>query len=179
MLFARNGRRGKVLVNNDMKAPPASFYNLEAVKNDGSIFNFRELRDKHVLIVNTASYCGYTAQYRELQQLHERYAGRLQILAFPSDEFKQEKDDDETIADFCRKVYGVDFIVMKKALTRRSPGQNEVYRWLAHAAENGWNNHAPEWNFGKYLIGREGKLILYSGPAVSPLDQRITAQLET
>lgn len=168
-LFGSN----RTVLHNTRNAPPAQpFHLLEATLSNGEPFPFSSLENKKVLLVNTASDCGYTAQYAALQQLQEQFP-ELLVLAFPANDFKeQEKGSDAAIAQFCRQQYGIRFPLMQKSSVVKGPQQNSVYRWLSDAAQNGWNNHAPEWNFGKYLVNKKGQLMHYFGPAVSPLSKR-------
>lgn len=172
--FSTLMQKRAIQLYNETAIPPVNFYSLKAVKNDGTVFSFDSLRGKTVLIVNTASDCGYTPQYAELQQLHEQYGDKLTILAFPSNDFKnQEKGSDAEIAQFCRKSYGVTFPIMKKVSVLKGEHQDPVYRWLTDAKQNGWNEKVPSWNFAKYIINREGKLTHYVDPAVSPMDKDV------
>jgi glutathione peroxidase len=150
---------------------PNSFYLLEAASTIGDTFHFEGLKGKKVLIVNTASNCGYTHQYEELQQLYETHKDKLEIIAFPSNDYKQqEKGGNEEIASFCKKNYGVSFPLMEKTVTVRSGQQHPVYQWLTDPAKNGWNEKTPKWNFSKYLINEKGQLTHYFDPGVSPKD---------
>jgi glutathione peroxidase len=154
--------------------PSAPFYNLSAVLNNGSELPFDRLKGKKVLIVNTASNCGYTNQYTELQELYEKQKEKLLVLAFPSNDFKeQEKGTDEEIAQFCQLNFGVTFPLAKKSVVIKSEGQNKVFEWLTHKELNGWNEQPPSWNFSKYLINEQGILTHYFDPAVSPCDAEI------
>jgi glutathione peroxidase len=154
--------------------PPASFYNLSALLNSGTVLPFENLKGKKVLIVNTASNCGYTRQYAELQQLYESHKERLTVIAFPSNDFKeQEKGSDEEIARFCRVHYGVSFPLVKKSVVLKGGSQNGVFKWLTSKALNGWNDRQPSWNFSKYLINEKGHLTHYFDPAVSPLSTEV------
>ncbi|MFV0605343.1 MAG: glutathione peroxidase [Niabella sp.] len=150
--------------------PLVSFYDLSAITNDGSIFNFEQLKNKKVLIVNTASNCGYTPQYRQLQKTYQLYKERLVVIAFPANNFGgQEPAEDTVIATFCTKNFGISFPLMKKCSVRKNEYQHPVYQWLTNKKHNGWNNKAPEWNFSKYLIDENGILTHYFSPGVSPL----------
>jgi glutathione peroxidase len=177
-LFSALMQKKALRLSNETAIPPVNFYSLKAVKNDGTLFSFDSLRGKTVLLVNTASDCGYTPQYAELQQLHKQYGDKLTILAFPSNDFKnQEKRSDAAIAQFCRKSYGVTFPIMKKISVLKGEHQDPVYRWLTDPKQNGWNGKAPSWNFGKYIISREGRLIHYLDPALNP--QKIIGLVNT
>ena len=164
------------ILKNETVQPPVSFYSLQAVMNDGSTFNLSALKGKKVLLVNTASDCGYTDQYEDLEKLYRQYKGQLEILAFPANDFKeQEKADDATIAAFCKKNYGVSFPIMAKTVVIKSGEQNAVFNWLSNPAGNGWNSKAPSWNFSKYLVDEQGRLTHYFDPGVSPLSKEVIA----
>ncbi len=168
------------ILKNEKAAPPISFYSLKAVDGYGNLFDFAGLKGKKVLIVNTASDCGYTRQYEELQQLHEGHQGSLVVLAFPANNFgQQENGSNEAIASFCKTNYHITFPVMSKSNVVVSAGQTLVYNWLTNEQSNGWNSKAPSWNFSKYLIDEEGKLIGYFGPSVSPLSDDLVRAIET
>lgn len=142
--------------------------------NDGSELSFENLKGKKVLIVNTASNCGYTHQYAELQELYENQKKNLLVLAFPSNDFKeQEKGSDEEIARFCQVNFGVRFPLAKKSVVIKGQGQNKVFEWLTHKELNGWNEQPPSWNFSKYLVNEKGILTHYFDPAVSPSDPEV------
>ncbi|TGE27909.1 glutathione peroxidase [Hymenobacter metallicola] len=174
MRLSKSGSRGKVLENKSAQAAPVSFYDLAGQLNTGQSLPFADLRGKQVLLVNTASNCGYTNQYEELQQLSEQFADNLVILGFPANDFReQEQADDHTIQQFCQVNFGVSFPLMKKSVVVKQAAQNPVYQWLTQARQNGWNEQAPDWNFSKYLISADGNLTHYFGPAVSPLSEKI------
>jgi glutathione peroxidase len=173
-LFGKTGIRKNA---NNVKAA-TSFYDLTSVTVNGEKIMFDNFRGKKVLIVNTASDCGYTQQYYELQELYKRHKGKLVVLAFPSNDFKeQEKGTDEDIEQFCKINFGVTFPLMKKSTVVKGENQNAVFEWLSNERKNGWNNKAPEWNFTKYLINEEGILTTYSSPAVSPLSEEVMENL--
>lgn len=161
-------------LSNKNVQPPVSFYSLKATLNNGNELDFSTLRGKNVLLVNTASDCGYTDQYEDLQKLYEKFNKGLVIIAFPSNDFKeQEKGTDKEIAEFCKLNYGVSFPLMKKSVVIKSNQQNEVFRWLTDSSENGWNSKQPSWNFCKYLINEKGMLTHYFGASVSPLSNDV------
>lgn len=139
----------------------------------------QSLQGKKILLVNTASNCGYTGQYSELQQLSEQYADKLAVIGFPANDFKeQEKDGDDAIAQFCQVNFGVQFPLARKSSVVKGLQQNAVFAWLSNKQQNGWNDQAPSWNFSKYLIDESGTLTHYFGPAVSPLSKEVTNALE-
>ena len=156
--------------NSEGIRPAVSFYTLNAVSNSGDEISFNGFKGKKVLLVNTASDCGYTPQYEELQTLHEQFRDSLIIIGFPANDFgQQEKGDDAQIAQFCKKNFGVSFPLAKKSTVIRSSRQNPVYEWLTSRKENGWNDQEPTWNFSKYLVNEEGTLTYYFDPSVSPM----------
>ncbi len=174
-----SGGKGTIL-NNEMDAvPKESFFQLKATLNNGEIMDFNQLKNKKVLLVNTASNCGFTGQYGELQQLHRQLKKKIVIIGFPANDFKeQEKSNDKAIAQFCELNYGVTFSLSQKSSVVIGKNQNPIYHWLTDSEKNGWNDHQPDWNFSKYLIDENGKLTHYFGPAVSPLGPEIKAALK-
>jgi glutathione peroxidase len=161
------------------KEPAISFYSLNGIANNGSSTSFENFKGKKVLLVNTASNCGYTNQYEELQQLQNQFQNKLVIIGFPANDFKeQEKGTDEEIAQFCKVNFGVTFPLMKKSIVIKSAQQNPVFKWLTDAAQNGWNNQPPSWNFSKYLVSESGELTNYFDPSVSPVSKEIMQAIE-
>lgn len=168
MLFAPKKKFRRMLYNDKQQQPEQSFYELRTTTVDGNNFDFQLLKGKKVLIVNTASGCGFTPQLAELQSCYNEYRSYLQIIAFPSNDFKdQEKLTNSEITSYCETNYGISFPIMSKTKVTKGHGQNIVYQWLCSAPLNGWNDQAPDWNFSKYLIDEDGALIAYGGPAVS------------
>ncbi len=128
---------------------------------------------KVLLVVNTASYCGFTPQYKGLEELHARYKDRgLVVLGFPSNDFAQEKGSNKDIADFCANTFGVKFPMFAKSSVRGGEA-NPLFRQLA--AETG---RAPLWNFHKYLVGRDGKVIANYTSMTGPTDRSLVAAIE-
>jgi glutathione peroxidase len=159
---------------------PVSIYGLSVQLNDGEELSFENLRNKKIMIVNTASNCGYTNQYEELQKLYELSKEDLTIVGFPANDFKeQEKGNDEEIAQFCKINFGVSFPLAKKSSVVKSAGQNKIFEWLTHKEYNGWNEKQPSWNFSKYLIDEEGNLTHYFDPAVSPLSEEVVKAIHS
>lgn len=174
------GTNSKVHMAPGSVKPPVSFYSMLVPMNNGKQLSLETLRNKKILLVNTASDCGYTAQYEELQQLQEMFKERLVIIGFPANDFKeQEKGTDEEIAEFCKINYGVTFPLAQKSSVIKGPQQNEVFRWLSDPGLNGWNKYAPVWNFSKYLVSAKGDLLGYFEPSVSPTGTEIITAVET
>lgn len=135
--------------------------------------NLCQFAGKVLLVVNTASACGYTPQYEGLQKLHERFAARgLVIAGFPSDDFRQEPKSNKGIADQCFDTFGVRFPMFAKTGV---VGQTANPLFAALARETG---EAPKWNFHKYLIDRQGRAVASFPSAVDPLDRRLTSRIE-
>ena len=156
-----------------------SFYELKATLSSGEEFSFAQLKNKKVLIVNTASDCGFTPQYDGLEKLYEREKDRLVVLAFPANDFKhQENREDRAIAAFCKKNYGISFPLMQKSTVVVHSTQNPVFEWLTDEERNGWNNHAPTWNFCKYLVDEKGNLTDFFESNESPLGKKILTAIE-
>ena len=157
----------------------SSFYNLKIVLNDSTQLRADSLKGKKILLVNTASECGYTHQYEGLEKLYQQYKGKLVIIAFPANDFGgQEPGSDSVIAQFCKRNYGVSFPIALKCSVKKGEAQHEVFKWLSDSTLNGWNSEAPSWNFGKYLVDENGKLLHFFPSNVDPLDEKITNELK-
>ena len=128
---------------------------------------------KVLLVVNTASYCGFTPQYKGLEQLHSRYQGRgLVVLGFPSNDFAQEKGSNKEIADFCENTFGVRFPMFAQSSVRGAQA-NPLYRQLAQAS-----GRQPLWNFHKYLVARDGKVVASYSSLTAPDDRGLVRDIE-
>lgn len=128
-----------------------------------------------ILVVNTASYCGFTRQYDGLERLYERYKAQgLVILGFPSNDFgQQEPDSNQKIADFCRNTYGIKFPMFAKTNVRGGSA-NSLFKQLAQLT-----GETPGWNFHKYLISRDGRQVLSFGSQIAPESKTLTEAIET
>jgi len=166
-------------MNTENIKAPEDFYSLSAELNTGKPLSFDKLRGKKVLLVNTASDCGFTPQYAELQKLYGMMKDELEIIGFPSNDFgEQEKGSDAEIAQFCQVNYGVSFPLTKKMVVAKKEGQHPVFEWLSQEGKNGWNDKAPSWNFTKFLINEEGQLTHHFAASVSPLAEEVMAALK-
>lgn len=162
-----------------VKEPPVSFYSQKATLINGDTLDMATLKGKKVLLVNTASECGYTNQYDDLQKLSQEHKDKLIVLGFPANDFKeQEKGTNEDIATFCKLNFGVTFPLMQKSVVIRSAQQNPVFQWLTQPEKNGWNNKYPTWNFSKYLVNEKGILTHYFDPSVSPLSDAVIKAIQ-
>jgi glutathione peroxidase len=171
----------KIFGNKNIQSKPAnfksmsskSFYDLKLNSIEGREIDFSIYKNKKVLIVNTASECGFTPQYNELEELHQTYGNKIIVIGFPSNNFGgQEQKSNEEIAAFCIKNFGVTFQLFEKSDVI-GEHQNVLYHWLTHKEENGWNDESPKWNFCKYLINENGELINYFSSAVNPMSSDI------
>lgn len=177
-LTKATGKNSKVLHNTN-EHPMTSIYDLNVQLNNGKELNLGQYKGKKILLVNTASNCGYTNQYEDLQELYKKFSGSLEIIGFPANDFhEQEKGNDEEIAQFCKINFGVTFPLVKKSVVVPSPQQHPVYQWLTKKDENGWNEQAPTWNFSKYLLDENGNLTDYFDPPVSPLSNEVVNAIE-
>jgi glutathione peroxidase len=173
MWWTKSSEKNTTKLSNQ-KQPLVSFYSLKGTLNNNREINFNSLKGKKVLLVNTASDCGYTSQYNDLQKLYEQYQDKLVVIGFPSNDFKeQEKGSDEEIAQFCKQNFGITFPLMKKSRVIKSGQQNTIFKWLTDSRENGWNNEPPSWNFTKYLVNEQGVLTNYFGPSIAPTSESV------
>lgn len=180
MFFSKTtGKNGKIMDNTNRTIPQASLYDLTVKLNNGTQLPLSSLKGKKILFVNTASNCGYTGQYEDLQKLYTDYQDKLVIIGFPANDFKeQEKGSDEEIAQFCKVNFGVTFPLAAKSTVVKGSEQNPVFNWLSDPAKNGWNDQQPTWNFSKYLVDENGTLIKYFDPGISPSNPDVKQAIE-
>ena len=161
----------------DMSTQTKSIFDYKIKDINGTELTVGDFKNKKILIVNVASNCGYTRQYKDLQELHEKYKDKVQVLAFPCNDFgRQEPGTASEIIEFCEINYGVTFPVMQKIKIKNVP-THPIYNWLGDSKLNGWNDKKPKWNFHKYLIDENGKLIDTFNSGTNPLSSKITKQL--
>jgi glutathione peroxidase len=166
-----------VTAQNNNPVAGADFYKLSFRTISGEKLDFSTLKGKKVLIVNTASKCGYTPQFKDLEELHNKYGNNLIILGFPSNDFmNQDPGSNDEILAFCQENYGVTFTMMEKSSVK-GQDRNQVYKWLTDKSLNGWNETQPAWNFNKYLIDEKGNLVSHFGSKVKPLSEEIISKL--
>jgi glutathione peroxidase len=169
-----------MLTNINNVKPNTSVYDIPFELNSGKTETLSSYKNKKILIVNTASDCGYTNQYEGLEKLFEQYSDAVELIAFPSNNFKhQERGSDEEIAQFCKVNYGVTFPLAKKSVVVKAGDQNKIFEWLSNKNENGWLEQQPTWNFCKYLINEEGTLTHFFEAAVEPLGEEMMAALRS
>lgn len=156
-----------------------SFYDFKVKDIDGKEFNLSSLKGKKVLVVNTASKCGLTPQYKQLQELYQLYGGnKFTIIGFPANNFmKQEPGTDSEIAEFCEKNYGVTFPMMSK-ISVKGDDMHPLYQWLTQKSKNGVLDSEVKWNFQKYLIDEKGNLVEMVEPKTKPDDEKIVSWIK-
>ena len=148
-----------------------SIYQYQATDINGKAFDFSKLKGKKVMVVNTASECGFTEQYEQLQAIYKKYKGDgFVVVAFPTNDFgEQEPGTNKEIATFCKKNYGVTFPLMSK-VTVKGDKIHPVYDFLTHKSKNGLKDNSIHWNFQKYLINESGHVDQVVGPQIVPDD---------
>lgn len=156
-----------------------NFYDFNVKTLEGENFAFSQLKGKKVMIVNTASKCGLTPQYEQLENIYQKYKGKnFIIIAFPSNDFmKQEPGDSKQIRAFCTKNYGVTFPVMEK-ISVKGKSISPLYSWLTQKSKNGVQDSKVKWNFQKYLIGKDGKIEKVISPRTKPNTNEVIEWIE-
>tara|TARA_B100000902_G_C27249003_1_gene884205 strand:- start:984 stop:1571 length:588 start_codon:yes stop_codon:yes gene_type:complete len=156
-----------------------SIYDYSAINIDGDTVSMSDYKDKKILFVNVASKCGYTYQYKDLQNLHEKYGDKVAVLGFPSNDFLyQEPGGNKKIKNFCSVNYGVTFPMFSKVKVKKKESQHPIYTWLSNNVLNSKVDNAPSWNFCKYLLDEKGQIIGYFNSKVNPMDEQITKHLK-
>ena len=150
-----------------------SFYSLSIQSIDDKEIKMSDFKDKYVLVVNVASFCGYTSQYTDLQILSEKYSDKLIVLGVPCNQFGgQEPGNAEEIQSFCQNKYNIGFPITEK-VDVKGKNQHPLFAWLTNSKTNGIENYNVSWNFNKFLVSPNGKLISYYKSGVKPLDEQI------
>ena len=151
------------------------FHDFQIESINGEIINFKEYENKVILLVNTASYCGFTKQYKGLQELTNKFSSEdLSIIAIPSNDFgRQEPGNNKEIKDFCEGTYGITFPIMSK---QKVIGKNKhaFYKWIE---SNHGNKKLPRWNFHKYVINRDGELLYSISSRIAPSSSKFLAMI--
>lgn len=155
-----------------------SIYDYSFTDIEGNERSLSEFKGKKMLLINTASECGYTGQYEGLQKLHELYGKDVVLIGFPCDQFGgQEPGSDKDIKSFCMKNYGVDFLMASK-IEVKGDGQHDIYTWLTSKELNGKDNCSIAWNFEKFVIDENGNWVAHFKSPVKPMDEAITELLK-
>ena len=159
-------------------AAPTSVHNFKVKTIDGKTLDLKKYKGKKILIVNTASRCGFTPQYAELQKLSEQYKGKLVVIGFPANNFKeQDPGSNGEIKQFCKKNYGVTFPMAEKVSVTGNDA-HELFKYLtAEAKKLGTPDPVVKWNFTKFLIDEKGKLVKVFPSKVNPMSEEITVHL--
>ncbi|XWW45567.1 glutathione peroxidase [Fibrella sp. USSR17] len=151
-------------------APAKSLYDFTMNSLDGKSVNLSQYKGKKVIILNTASECGYTPQYADWEAFFKQHKDKVVVLGFPANNFGgQEPGTSTQIASFCQKNYGVTFPLFEK-IDVVGEKQAPLYKWLTTKSLNGWNDQAPGWNFCKYVVDENGKLTHFFASGVKPGD---------
>lgn len=157
---------------------PKSIYDFKVEGLTGGTIDFSQFRGKKILIVNTASECGYTPQYEGLENIYEKYKDRLVIVGFPSNDFgQQEPGSNKEIASFCQKNYGVTFPMAAK-IDVKGDNMAPIYQWLTKKEYNNYESSTVKWNFQKYLINENGELIAIFFSKIKPESAEVTRAIE-
>lgn len=157
---------------------PETIYDFKVTALDGSIIDFSAFKGKKILIVNTASKCGFTPQYEALEKIYEQYKGKLVIIGFPANNFLfQEPGSNEKIAGFCQRNYGLTFPIAAK-ISVKGRNMAPIYQWLTRKKYNGLQDSKVKWNFQKYLINEKGQLTDIFSPSTPPDAPEVIAAIE-
>ncbi len=155
----------------------SSVYDIELTDIKGEPFKLGKFQGKKILLVNVASECGYTKQYKDLQKLHEYYKEKLVVIGLPCNQFlKQESGNEAEIASFCKKNFGITFILTQK-INVKGKAQHPLYKWLTVKELNGQFDSSVKWNFQKYLLDGSGKLIKVFYSKTNPMSSELTKLL--
>ncbi|MDD2986569.1 glutathione peroxidase [Flavobacterium sp.] len=181
LLSCQNQAQNKLTVANSKTevSMKQTIYSFKVEDIDGRTFDFASLKGKKIMVVNTASKCGLTPQYKDLQALYEKYGStNFVIVGFPANDFmKQEPGTNEEIGAFCQKNYGVTFPMMSK-ITVKGKEMHPLYQFLTQKSQNGLEDSEVEWNFQKYLLNEQGELEKVISPRTNPMDDEITNWLK-
>ena len=179
MLNACSGQKPSEYVNVDESIPMNTIHQFTVEDIEGNSFDFAALVGKKVIIVNVASYCGLTPQYKDLQELYDNYKDKgLVIVGFPANNFlSQEPGSNESIQTFCSAKYGVTFPMMAKISVKGSK-QHPIYAWLTSEDQNGVESTSVGWNFQKYLINADGTYHAMVDPRTSILAEEVIQWVE-
>jgi glutathione peroxidase len=155
-----------------------NFYELKIDSLQGKPINLSTYKNKFILLVNVASKCGFTPQYKDLQTLSDTFKENLVVIGIPCNQFgKQEPGDSDEIEEFCQVNYGVSFLITEK-IDVKGDNQHPLYTWLTSKKLNGKKSSSVKWNFQKYIVDKEGKLIDYYFSITKPLSSKITKHLK-
>ena len=156
-----------------------TIYDIEIKSLQNNPIHLSDFKGKHLLFVNVASKCGFTPQYKELEKLYNTHANNLVIIGVPCNQFgKQEPGNNDEIEEFCKVNYGVSFLITEK-IDVKGKEQHPLYNWLTSRELNNKKSSSVKWNFQKYLVSPEGKLIDYYYSITTPMSSKITKHLKS
>jgi len=162
---------------NKIQNPETSIYDIKINSLSGETVDLSQFKGKKILFVNTASKCGFTGQYEGLQKLHETYKDKLVVIGLPCNQFGgQEPGNVEQIQSFCQVNYGVEFLMTEK-IDVKGTNQHPLYAWLTKKELNGNKSSSVKWNFQKYLVDEQGRLIDYYFSVTKPMSSKIIKHL--
>lgn len=163
-----NGSKITTNLNTEPSMTIQSFYDLNSNSLTGEPISMKSFQGKKIVILNVASKCGYTPQYSDWQKFYDENKDEVVVIGFPCNQFMgQEPGGASEIAEFCQKNYGVTFPMFEKVNVKGSD-KSPIYDWLSDPNKNGWCSDEPSWNFCKYLINEQGKLIAFYGSNIKP-----------
>lgn len=166
-------------VKEDSTLKSNSIHQFKVTALDGSEIDFSDFKGKKILLVNTASKCGFTPQYEGLERLYQKYQNSLVIVGFPSNDFLfQEPGENQEIEAFCKQNYGVSFPMASK-IEVKGKNQAPIYQWLTHKSLNGKESSSVKWNFQKYLLDEQGQLLKHFSSSTEPEDPEIIKIIES
>ncbi|WP_234735164.1 glutathione peroxidase [Tellurirhabdus bombi] len=152
-------------------APTKTLYDFTVKTIEGKAVSLKQFRGKKVVVLNTASKCGFTPQFEDWEAFYKAHGDKVVVLGFPANNFKsQDPGTNEEIAEFCKKNYGVTFPMFEK-VDVIGENQAPIYKWLSDKSMNGWNDKVPTWNFCKYVINEKGELTHFFASKVKPTDE--------
>lgn len=168
-----------ILISNLLAFGQNSFYDFKVTDIEGNAYDLSQLKGKKVLVVNTASKCGNTPQYEQLQEIYEKFGdSKFTVIGFPANNFaNQEPGTNEEIEEFCQKNYGVTFPIMSK-ISVKGDDMAPIYKWLTQKERNGKIDSEVTWNFQKYLIDENGNLVDVIEPRTKPDDEKILSWIQ-
>lgn len=166
-----------ILFSMMMHSQNKSIHDFSITTIEGRELELSSFKGKKILMVNTASKCGFTPQYKDLEELSRKYKDRLVVIGFPANNFmNQEPGTNEEIAEFCELNYGVSFPMSEK-ISVKGKDMHPIYQWLTKKELNGKESHEIQWNFNKFLIDENGNWLAYFGSSVKPMDDEILKYL--
>ena len=167
-----------LLLSNVLIGSAQSIYDSKINTIDGVSIDFNDFKGKYILFVNVASNCGFTKQYKQLEELYQTYKNDLVVIGFPCNQFGgQEPGSANEIQQFCTERFGVTFLLTEK-INVKGEGQHPLYAWLTNKELNGSSSSNVRWNFQKYVVDKDGEFVNYFYSTTAPLSRKITSILK-